>query len=100
MGGTLAGAAHATKASTRALINVSPEPFSNWVASFTEDIAASGGLLMAFFLPVAFLVGLGLLLLVVVWLLPKLWRGLRRLRDAVSRRAPEHPPARPTRPAD
>ena len=43
IGGTLAGTAHATKAGTRALINTSPEPFSNWVASFSEDVAASGG---------------------------------------------------------
>ncbi|QOK90901.1 DUF4126 domain-containing protein [Ralstonia pseudosolanacearum] len=100
VGGTLAGAAHVTKASTRALINVSPEPFSNWAASFSEDVAASGGLLMALFLPVAFLVGLGLVLLVVMWLLPKLWRGMRRLRDAVSQRTPEPPPARPPRSAD
>lgn len=70
IGGTLAGTAHATKAGTRALINTSPEPFSNWVASFSEDVAASGGLLMAFFLPIAFLVVLALLLLVSVWLLP------------------------------
>ncbi len=100
VGGTLAGAAHATKASTRALINVSPEPFSNWIASFSEDVAASGGLLMAFFLPVAFLVGLGLLLLIVAWLLPKLWRGMRRLRDTVSSRTPGHASARPPRSAD
>ena len=95
IGGTLAGTAHATKAGTRALINVSPEPFSNWVASFSEDIAASGGLLMAFFLPIAFLVVLAVLLVVAVWLLPRLWRGVRRLRNAVTGRsaaAREPPP--------
>ena len=97
IGGTLAGTAHATKAGTRALINTSPEPFSNWVASFSEDVAASGGLLMAFFLPIAFLVVLALLLLVSVWLLPKLWRGVRRLRDALRGRSSEPPPAGTTR---
>ena len=39
-GGTLAGAAHLAKAGTRALINLSPEPVSNWVASATEDFGA------------------------------------------------------------
>lgn len=55
---------------------------------------------MAFFLPVAFLVGLGLLLLIVAWLLPKLWRGMRRLRDTVNRRPAGHASARPPRSAD
>ncbi|MWU66325.1 hypothetical protein, partial [Escherichia coli] len=58
------------------------------VASFSEDVAASGGLLMAFFLPIAFLVVLALLLLVSAWLLPKLWRGVRQLRDALRGRSP------------
>jgi len=43
------------------------------------------------------LVVLGLLLLVSVWLLPKLWRGVRRLRDALRGRSPEPPPAGTTR---
>ncbi|ANJ73369.1 DUF4126 domain-containing protein [Ralstonia insidiosa] len=97
IGGTLAGTAHATKAGTRALINASPEPFSNWAASFSEDITATGGLLMSFFLPAAFLVVLAILLLVAVWLLPKLWRGVRRLRDALRGRTSEPPAAGPTR---
>lgn len=97
IGGTLAGTAHATKAGTRALINTSPEPFSNWVASFSEDVAATSGLLMAFFLPVAFLVVLGLLLLVSMWLLPRLWRGVRQLRDALRGRAVKPPAGGTTR---
>ncbi|MCY1221405.1 hypothetical protein D9M72_334620 [compost metagenome] len=79
IGGTLAGTAHAVKAGTRALINVSPEPFSNWTASFTEDLTATGSLMLAFFLPVVFLVVLVLFLVAAIWLLPKLWRGVRRL---------------------
>ncbi|MEM5429087.1 DUF4126 domain-containing protein [Cupriavidus oxalaticus] len=79
IGGTLAGTAHAAKAGTRALINVSPEPFSNWAASFTEDLTATGSLMLAFFLPVVFLVVLVLFLVAAVWLLPRLWRGVRRV---------------------
>ena len=86
VGGTLAGAAHATKAGTRALINVSPEPFSNWAASFTEDVGTISGLLLAFFLPVVFLILLGVFLILAIWLIPKLWRGVRRLH--ASQRGP------------
>lgn len=83
VGGTLAGAAHATKAGTRALINVSPEPFSNWAASFTEDVGTMGGLMLAFFLPVVFLILLGVFLILAIWLIPKLWRGVRRLHASL-----------------
>lgn len=91
VGGTLAGTAHAAKAGTRALINVSPEPFSNWAASFTEDVTATGSLLLAFFLPVLFFVLLAISLLLALWLLPKLWRGVRKLHGTLTRKG--GPPA-------
>lgn len=94
IGGTLAGTAHAAKAGTRALINVSPEPFSNWVASFTEDIGTVGGLLLAFFLPVVFLILLVLFLVLAAWLVPKLWRGARRLHASLRDKAQSSPPAK------
>ena len=37
-GGSIALIAHGTKATTRLAINASPEPFSNWAASVTEDL--------------------------------------------------------------
>jgi hypothetical protein len=40
LGGTVAMTTHVTKASTRAAINVSPEPFSNWFLSLSEDVIA------------------------------------------------------------
>lgn len=40
LGGTLAMTTHVTKASTRAAVNVSPEPFSNWFLSLSEDATA------------------------------------------------------------
>ena len=84
-GGTLAAATHATKAGSRALINTSPEPFSNWAASTAEDTAVVGGLWMALFHPVAFLGLLGLLALLMIWLLPKIWRGVHGVARAVGR---------------
>jgi hypothetical protein len=38
LGATLAAGSHFTKAGTRAIANTSPEPFSNWILSITEDI--------------------------------------------------------------
>jgi hypothetical protein len=92
LGGTLASAVHLTKAGSRALINTSPEPFSNWTASFSEEALLLGGLWAALMHPLAFLVGLTLFLLAALWLLPKIWRGLRvvwrRLQAALARQRP------------
>ena len=77
LGGTLAGGTHLTKAGSRALINASPEPFSNWAASFAEDGIVAGGLWAALFSPVLFLVALVLFILLVLWLMPKIWRGVK-----------------------
>ena len=38
LGGTLAAGTHLTKAATRAAANTSPEPFSNWILSLSEDV--------------------------------------------------------------
>lgn len=77
MGGGLAAATHATKAGSRALINTSPEPFSNWTASVTEDVAVIVGLWTALNHPTLYLVLLGLFILMMIWLLPRIWRGIR-----------------------
>lgn len=78
-GGTLAATSHLTKATSRAVINTSPEPFSNWFASIFEDVLAVGGILLAVFNPLVFLGLLALFVLLVIWLVPKLWRVLRFL---------------------
>ena len=92
LGGTLASAAHLTKAGSRALINTSPEPFSNWIASFGEEALLLGGLWAAVMYPLVFLVGLAIFLLAALWLLPRIWRGLRalwgRLKTVLSRQCP------------
>ena len=79
LGGTAAAGAHFAKAGSRALINTSPEPFSNWFASLSEDTLALGGLWLAFKQPLLFLALFALFVLAALWLLPKLWRGLRRV---------------------
>ncbi len=80
VGGTLASAAHLTKAGARALINTSPEPVSNITASFSEEALLGGGLWLAFAHPLAFLAALAVFMLVTLWLLRRLWRWLRQSR--------------------
>lgn len=77
VGGSVTAATHATKAGGRVMINTSPEPFSNWAASFAEDIAVFAGLWAALQHPVLFLGVFVVFLLILCWLLPKLWRGVR-----------------------
>jgi hypothetical protein len=85
LGGTLAAGSHMAKAGSRMAINASPEPFSNWAASFGEDVAVGVVLWLAWEHPVVALVVLALLVLFMLWLIPKVWRFLgrlfRRLRD-------------------
>ena len=82
LGGTLAAGAHFTKAGSRVLINTSPEPFSNWAASFTEDALAAGAVWFTFKHPLALLVMLVVVVILTCWLLPRLWRGVRRVVTA------------------
>lgn len=79
VGGTMSAGAHFTKAGSRAVINTSPEPVSNWTASFAEDIAVFGGLWAALHHPVLFLILLAMFIVMMIWLLPKLWRAVKRI---------------------
>ena len=79
LGGVITSGTHLTKAGTRAIINTSPEPFTNWGASVGEDLTLLGGLYLIWNYPLVFLALLALFLLLAVWLLPKLWRALRRV---------------------
>jgi len=79
VGGTISGGAHLSKAGGRAAINSSPEPFSNWMASFTEDAVVPAGLWLAFAHPVVFLVLLAVFALVTILMIRWIGRGLVRL---------------------
>ena len=76
-GGTLTAGTHFTKAGGRAAINTSPEPFSNWIASFTEDALVLGGIWFAAQYPLAFLVALAIFLALAVWFLVTFARFVR-----------------------
>lgn len=85
LGGGLAAGAHATKAGTRALINTSPEPFTNWTASVVEDVAVVAGLWTALHYPWVFIALLVVFILLMIWLLPKLWRGIKKVFAFIGR---------------
>lgn len=83
LGGALAAGAHGVKAGSRILINTSPEPMTNWTASIVEDIVVIGGIWTAVNHPWLFLVVLVIFLLLMIWLLPKLWRGIKMLAGRI-----------------
>ncbi len=85
VGGTLAAGSHFTKAGTRAVINTSPEPFSNWVASFGEDLLAGGLVYLALAYPFVALAVVAVLAGFSIWLLPKLWRFIRAIIERIGR---------------
>ena len=91
LGGSLAAGAHLTKSSARALANTSPEPFSNIGLSFGEDLLVPGGLALAVLHPYVFFALLAVVLVVAAWLVPKIWRFLRRVVGHVPRPIPQGP---------
>lgn len=84
-GGGMATTTHLTKAGSRAVINTSPEPFSNWAASIGEDVAVIGGLWAALYNPVLFLILLVVSILLMAWLLPKIWSAIKGILGFVGR---------------
>ncbi len=85
LGGTLAATSFTAKATTRAAINTSPEPFSNVGASLLEDSLVPAGLWLSIAHPVVFIVLLALVLVLSVWLIRICWRFLSQLFARVAR---------------
>jgi Domain of unknown function (DUF4126) len=85
LGGTLAATSHAAKATTRAAINTSPEPFTNIGTSLVEDSVVPAGLWLAIAHPFVFIPVLVLVLVLSVWLIRICWRFLRQLFTRVAR---------------
>jgi len=84
-GGGLAAGTHAAKSGARVIINTSPEPFSNWAVSLLEDVAVIAGLWTALHHPWVFVALLAVFILLLIWLLPKLWRGIKMIFRTISR---------------
>jgi hypothetical protein len=79
LGGGLALSTHGTKATARAAVNTSPEPFSNWTLSILEDVITIGAAVLAVLQPIVMLVVILIFLLLLAWILPKVLRRLRRM---------------------
>ncbi len=85
LGGGMAAGSHAAKSGSRVLINTSPEPFTNWAASVTEDLAVVGGLWAALHYPWLFIALMIVFILLMIWLLPKLWRSIKKVFSFIGR---------------
>jgi hypothetical protein len=79
LGGGLAASTHATKSGIRVLINTSPEPITNWLTSLGEDVVVLVGLWTALHYPLIFVIFLIVFILLMIWLLPKIWRGVIKI---------------------
>jgi len=82
LGGTLAAGTHFTKAGTRAAANTSPEPFSNWILSLSEDVfvVALGFVALKYPLVAALvvIVAVAMMLVFATWIaraVRRRWRG-------------------------
>lgn len=89
VGGMITSGTHFAKSGSRAAVNTSPEPFSNWTLSAGEDGLVLAGLWIAIAHPAVFLVLLALFVLLLAWLLPKLVRFITRLFRRLRGRTPD-----------
>jgi hypothetical protein len=87
LGGGAALIAHAGKAGARALVNASPEPFSNVVVSTGEDVATAGLLGLAIANPVAAVLIALILVILSLWLVLAARRMLKRILEPKRRSA-------------
>ncbi len=82
LGGTLAAGTHLTKAGTRAVANTSPEPVSNWILSFSEDVFVIGLAALALKYPAAaaivVLIGVVLMVVFAAWIIAAVRRRWNR----------------------
>ena len=95
LGGAAAFTAHAGKAGARALVNASPEPFSNVVVSTAEDVTTAGLLALAIANPIAAALIAAILVILSLWLVLAARRLLKRLVDGSRRLARPIEPERP-----
>ncbi|MBV8859532.1 MAG: DUF4126 family protein [Acidobacteria bacterium] len=82
LGGGIALSSHGTKATVRAAANLSPEPVSNWILSIVEDALAIGGAVLSVFAPLVALFLVAAFLVLFFWLMPKVFRRIRKMLAA------------------
>ncbi|MDX1387116.1 MAG: DUF4126 domain-containing protein, partial [bacterium] len=79
VGGGLAFSAHATKSSVRAMVNMSPEPVSNWMLSLGQDGLLLLCIWLMFYFPFLMLAIIGGFLIFFIWFIPKIFRTFGRV---------------------
>ena len=84
LGGGSAALAHAGKAGARAMVNASPEPFSNIAISTGEDVATAGLLALSIANPIAAALIAAILVFLSLWLVVAARRAIRRLVDRIN----------------
>jgi len=87
IGGTLTAGTHFGKAGTRAAVNTSPEPFTNIGLSIAEESMVAGGLALAIANPVVFLLLLLVFIVLLVFLIRFILKGLSAIIRRLSNRA-------------
>ena len=85
-GGLLAFISHAAKSGSRMILNTSPEPITNFLASMAEDVLVAFILLFMLFKPLAFFFLFAGVLVLVLWLITKIGRGLKLFLQRFRRR--------------
>lgn len=83
LGGGLALSSHGTKAATRAMLNASPEPVSNWVASIAEDIVAVLSVVASVFVPVLIFIIVGAGLVISFLVFSRILRFFRQVARSI-----------------
>ncbi|MBL8311515.1 MAG: DUF4126 domain-containing protein [Burkholderiales bacterium] len=94
IGGTLTAGTHFGKAGTRAAANTSPEPFTNIGLSLAEESMVAGGLALAIANPLLFLFALLLFIVVLVFLIRFILKGLAAIIRRLTAAGTPQPPAR------
>jgi len=85
LGGMVAASSHTVKMTGRIVVNTSPEPFSNWLTSIGEDLAALGALWLAFSHPYVMLGILVTFFVFAMWITPKLFSTIKLVLNKLSK---------------
>jgi Domain of unknown function (DUF4126) len=94
LGGTMSFASHSVKASTRLIVNSSPEPFSNIAVSSAENAIVIGGVALLWHYPVWVFASIVVLLAIAFYFLPRIWRSISMRIWFISRKL-NHKPGQP-----
>jgi Domain of unknown function (DUF4126) len=85
LGGSLTATTHFSKSGTRAIVNTSPEPFSNIALSLAEDATVVGGSWLAATHPGVFLSCLAVFVVLALLLIRVFYKGVKRVSNRLQK---------------